>query len=338
MMSLKRIILSRTDSIGDVILTLPLAGILKKKMPEAEIYFLGRTYTRDVVETSKNVDYFIDWNEISKLTPEEQESRIETLKADVIIHVFPVKEIAFLAKKANIPLRIGATGRWYHYFACNKLVPLSRRNSGLHEAQLNLKLALPLTGTLEIDLYAIPDYYGFSKVLPLKEADQKRLNTTKFNLILHPKSKGSAREWGLENFARLIEILPKDKFEIFITGTKEEGELAKKDLLEKHSHIVDLTGQFSLKELIGFINGADGLVSASTGPLHIAAALGKHALGIYPPIRPMHPGRWAPLGKQADYFVADKTCSKCRKSNQCECMESISPELVKQKLLSLVSG
>jgi len=55
-------------------------------------------------------------------------------------------------------------------------------------------------------------------------------------------------------------------------------------------------------------------------------------------IKPMHPGRWAPLGKNADYFVADKECSKCKKSVHCECMENIQPESVKNKLLSLVHG
>lgn len=63
----------------------------------------------------------------------------------------------------------------------------------------------------------------------------------------------------------------------------------------------------NLKQFISFIAAADGLIAASTGPLHIAAALGKVALGIYPPIKPMHPpGRWAPLGKNASYLVLEK--------------------------------
>jgi ADP-heptose:LPS heptosyltransferase len=97
-----------------------------------------------------------------------------------------------------------------------------------------------------------------------------------------------------------------------------------------------MTGKLTLKQLIGFIQAADGLIAASTGPLHIAAAMGKIALGIYPPIRPMHPGRWAPVGPKSAYLVENKTCSKCRKTNRCECMESIQPVAVKNKLLSLI--
>ncbi|OQX80974.1 MAG: glycosyl transferase family 9 [Bacteroidetes bacterium 4484_249] len=336
MTSINKIIISRTDSIGDVILTLPVAGVLKKAHPQAEIVFLAKKYTREIVESSENVDLFLDWDDIQNNEKSNQITKFKDIQADVIIHVFPVKEIAYLAKEANIPIRIGTTGRLYHYFTCNKLIPVSRRRSDLHEAQLNLKLLSPIINKTDFSLNELPDYYGFKKIEPLNDSILKLISKDKFNLVLHPKSKGSAREWGLKNFARLIEILPKDNFEIFISGTKEEGELIKNDILDKYPQVTDLTGKLTLKELISFINEIDGLVAASTGPLHIAAALGKHALGIYPPIKPMHPGRWAPLGKNADYFVIDKNCNKCRKLDKCECIESIKPEDVKSKLVNFL--
>ena len=77
---------------------------------------------------------------------------------------------------------------------------------------------------------------------------------------------------------------------------------------------------------------ADALVAASTGPLHIAAALGKRAIGIYPPIKPMHPGRWAPVGENADYLVLNKVCADCRKEKKCHCMEEIKPKVILQKM------
>ena len=78
------------------------------------------------------------------------------------------------------------------------------------------------------------------------------------------------------------------------------------------------------------------MVAASTGPLHIAAALGKYVIGIYPPIKPMHPGRWAPIGKNASYLVLDKKCNKCRNNSHCDCIEDINPELVKNKLMEII--
>ena len=51
-----KILISRTDSIGDVILTLPMAGLIKKNYPDSVIFFLGRTYTKETIALSKHID------------------------------------------------------------------------------------------------------------------------------------------------------------------------------------------------------------------------------------------------------------------------------------------
>ncbi|MDR0603875.1 MAG: hypothetical protein LBG80_06185 [Bacteroidales bacterium] len=89
-----------------------------------------------------------------------------------------------------------------------------------------------------------------------------------------------------------------------------------------------MSGKLSLQELICLINAADALVACSTGPLHIAAALNKLTIGIYSPIRPMHPGRWAPLGKNVHVLALDKKCNICRKTLDCQCIRSITPQQV----------
>jgi ADP-heptose:LPS heptosyltransferase len=326
---IKHIIISRTDSIGDVVLTLPLAGLLKEKYPDCKITFLGSAYTRSVVALSGYVDAFLDWDEIRPLLLKEQVDRFGSLAADLIIHVYPVRIIGCIAKKAGIPLRMGTTNRWFHWISCNRLVPLSRRRSPLHEAQLNVKLIRSLTGISDIPLGNLSQYYGFKDPgLPGQEIEEL-FDQNRFNLIMHPKSKGSAREWGLENFKQLIGLMPSARFKILITGTAEEGKIIRESsLFEENPDVADLTGKLTLEELIRVINRADGLLAASTGPLHIAAALGKKAVGIYPPIRPMHPGRWAPIGPRASYLVKEKTCNDCRKNMECHCIREITPEQV----------
>ena len=89
----------------------------------------------------------------------------------------------------------------------------------------------------------------------------------------------------------------------------------------------------NLIEFISFINSADGLIAASTGPLHISASLGKNTLGLYPPIKPIFPKRWAPLGPKADFIVFEKECGKCKRDIiKCECIDLISPEVVLEKI------
>ncbi|HQQ93679.1 MAG TPA: glycosyltransferase family 9 protein [Bacteroidia bacterium] len=328
------ILLSRTDSIGDVVLTLPMAGYLKSHFPKCRIVFLGRRYTRDVVALSEHVDHFVDYDEIKTLSENEQVSRLVALKIDYVFHVYPRKEIALLADKAGISTRVGTMSRLYHWYTCNRKIHLPRKNSRQHEATLNLKMlgvfGLPLPA-----LETIQGYYGFTHLPVLPDNLLALVNgQDKINLILHPHSKGSAREWGLKNFNDLIERLPEEKYKVFISGTDEEG----KDLGElfiRHPNITNLCGKMHLKEFIAFINACDAMVAASTGPLHIAAALGKKAIGLYAPMRPIHPGRWKPLGPKAIALALDKKCEDCKTSKDCHCIREIRPEEVLTSLENL---
>jgi heptosyltransferase III len=166
----------------------------------------------------------------------------------------------------------------------------------------------------------VPAFYDYSSLL----------SQSHFNLIIHPKSKGSAREWSLDSYYELVNTLPGDSYKIFITGLKEEGDLIRKEKPEllQHNNVTDLTGQLNLEELASFICQADALLACSTGVLHLAAALGIYALGIYAPLKPIHPGRWKPVGKNADYLVLKKDCNACRLSKDCSCIRSISVQSV----------
>jgi heptosyltransferase-3 len=330
-MSRAAIIISRTDAIGDVVLTLPVAGVLRSLYPASRILFLGRSYTKDIIAACEHIDGFLNWDEWRALPVGEAARAMAATGADCIIHVFPDKAIARVAKKARIAERIGTTNRIYHWWYCNVLVRLSRRNSPYHEAQLNLRLLAPLGGRSDYSLKEIGGLYGLTRLAPLPAEIAALLDRGRFNLILHPKSRGSAREWGLENFGRLVGLLPRERYKVFVSGTAAEGQLLT-PLLADYPFVTDLTGRLTLGQLLTFISKADGLIAASTGPLHLAAALGIHALGIYPPIRPMHPGRWAPVGPNAQVFVKAEYCEDCRRTEDCHCIREIKPEVVEGNL------
>lgn len=330
------ILISRTDGIGDVVLTLPLAGVIKHCFADVRVLFLGRTYTQAVVGMCGDVDEFLNWDELAK--DENRGGKILKAKQiDVVLHVFPNKEVAKLCKQAGIKSRVGTSHRIYNWLFCNKLVHFSRRNSNEHEAVLNLKLLYPLTKReSRITVENICDYVHI-KAVKVPSCADKLLETSRyFKLILHPKSKGSAREWGLHNFRLLIEALDKTKFRIFLCGTEEEGQRFRGELLsETDENVYDLSGKLSLEQYICLIADSDALVAASTGPLHIAAVLNRHAIGLYPPIRPMNPERWQPIGRKVKVFCKDKVCNSCRKTTYCSCMQSIKPKEVAEYLSNL---
>ena len=332
---IKHLIISRTDGIGDVILTLPVAGLMKKLHPGVKIWFVGRSYTSPVIAACEHIDQFINWDEISQYTPKEKHEYFKTLHADAIVHVFPNKELARIAYQCKIPLRVGTSHRFHHWLYCNRLVQVGRKKSPLHEAQLNALLFRPLGVKATPSLNELIPLMGLTRPAELDDIYARWLDPSRFNVILHPKSKGSAREWGLGNFSELISLLPKDRYKIFISGSAEDGKVLQRQIEAWGNDVTDITGKMPLAQFIAFINKADGLVAASTGPLHIAAALGKVAVGLYAPMRPIHPGRWSPLGPRADYLVLGKQCNKCRHDNHCACIESIKPADVVLKLEQL---
>ena len=316
---MNRIIISRTDSIGDVVLTLPICAWLKEKYPATKIVFLGKNYTRDVIASNDSVDEFISLEELNSLPLLE---RINRIKADVILHVFPNKEIAALAKKAKIPKRIGTSHRVFHLLTCTHRLNFSRKNSVLHESQLNFELLKPL-GLKEIpSLTEINRYLKHFKMpsIDLPEFISKcDLSNT---IILHPKSQGSALEWPIDNYFNLAEELVKKEKTILFTGTENEGKQFR-TRIPSNERIIDTTGKLTLNQLIKLCALSEGLVACSTGPYHLSAVFGKKAIGLFSSRKPIHPGRWAALGEKSKALVFDENCSKCKKGNVCACIENI---------------
>jgi len=322
----KRLIISRTDNLGDVILTLPMAGYLKSMIPDLKITFIGKKYTEPVISRCAFVDHFLDREEVVK-----DPHKLAMVRADTIIFVFPDKELAKVAKAAQIKRRVSTAHRWYNWLYCNHLVDFSRVRSNLHESQLNFKLLKPFKLDRDVSTNEMIPFYGLGD----SEFDFSQVfKNDKFNLIIHPKSKGHGREWGLENYSQLMSELPEDKFSVFLTGLKEEEGLIKNEFpkLLDLPGVTNMMGKLTLAELNSFIGQADGLVASSTGVLHLASALGKYTVGLFPPIKPLHPGRWGPIGKNATYLVHDIDCNQCKGGTQCACMKAIAVKQVKQRL------
>ena len=328
---LHKIIISRTDSIGDVMLTLPLCVWLKEKYPNTELVFLGRTYTESIVSSFSCIDQFLNWDELQNLPLSE---KISTMNADCIIHVFPRREIAVLAKKARIPLRIGTAHRTFHFLNCNSRVNFSRKKSLLHEAQLNFELLRPLGLQSIPSLIEIQDQASnFAVPHTIPPTFLKDINWDK-TIVLHPKSQGSALEWPLENYVALANLLVADGYTVLLTGTEKEGALFR-HLFQLGDTLIDSTGRLSLTELILVISKVKALVACSTGPLHISSILNVRSVGLFSMRKPIHPGRWKPLGVNAVSLVFDEKCPTCAKGVICQCLRKIPVNGVRNALLDL---
>jgi ADP-heptose:LPS heptosyltransferase len=331
------VLICRNDNIGDVVLTLPITSWLKKAFPGVRISFMVRGYAAAVPRACATVDEVI---EVETVEPDMvgwfRKSGIDTVifaQPDMLLN----RRLAIAAFKAGIRNRVGnARQKLYMAIFCNRRVRFSKRTLPAHESQFNFEFLRPFGLNTVPGLDAIGDMYRWR--VPANAKVAGLLSRHPFNLVIHPKSNGHGREWPATYFLALAQALRSQAdIHLWVTGSADEGKWLREHVpaLFDQPNVCDLCGALSLAELTCFIQGADGLVASGTGPLHLSAALGQNTLGLFPPTRPMHPGRWAPVGPRASFLASPVPCEGCseRQGPSCPCMEWISPQAVTDRVL-----
>ncbi len=330
--SQKRILISKPTALGDVMVALPMATLLKKMDPTCHISFLGRKYTRDLIEHYQDVDQFLDWEELKDLPDDAAAKQLAQHNIDVCLHITPNKHIMRIAKLAKIPVRIGTLRRWYGLLYCNHWMSIRRKNALLHEAQLDLQMLGLLGGKRIYSLHELAQNYRFKTLPALPRVVQEQLDPKRFRLFIQPRThgqlQGHAWNWSLGHFTQLIRQLPVDQFQVLITGGAAEGKFLREEGFFSEPGMLDLCGKLTIAELLHCLRQGNGLISASTGPMHFAAALGIPVLGLFPPMRPYNSLRWGPVGQRAEALEPLWDCSAIHRPAQCNCIESITPDQV----------
>ena len=336
----ERVLIVRTDRIGDVVLTLPMVLALHAKFPGLKISMLLRSYTQELVDGFTGLDSILKYDDGEKpkgfftLLSELRQRRF-----DLVFIVHPTFRIALWMLLAGIPIRVGTGYRWYS-FLFNRRVFEHRKTAEKHEAEYNLSLLR----AIGCDNRSVP-----SITLSLSQAAVSAATQEAFRLgvgagerlvILHPGSGGSARDWSAQNFGNLARTLKSDGCAVVVTGSASDRPLVDEVVMRSNGCAAVSAGRLSLKELAALIRSARLFVSNSTGPLHIAAAVGTPVIAFYPPIRECSPRRWGPLTEKKMVFTADNAlCQRC-KGGPCQgndCMDQITVDRVVQAARRLLA-
>ncbi len=323
----ENLLIVRTDRIGDVILSLPLAGIVKKHYPECKVTFLVRDYTKELVENHPYIDNILTLKEEKgKVSIKENVSVIKKYNFDSSIIVYPTFTTSLIIFLSGIKYRIGTGYRWYS-FLFNEKVYEHRKYAERHELEFNVNLLKKFSinqqvtpANVKFDLYVNPEANKKVK----RELQENNIDPTKLIIIFHPGSLGSSIDLPIEKFIELVQIVnDKTGFQIILTGSSNERDLCEKLVL--NDRIKNFAGKFSLSEMISVINLAEIFVSSSTGPIHIAAALNKYTIGFYPKILACSAKRWGPYTEKAIVFNPGTKCENCNREqcNSFNCMSSI---------------
>jgi ADP-heptose:LPS heptosyltransferase len=292
----RRIAVIRTDRIGDLVLTLPMFGVLRRQVPRAELHLVCREYAAPAAAGVDTVDqvHLVDREPggLRALLVERQ------FDAAFLPRGRPAE--AWDAVRAGVSLRVGSGYRWYS-FLYNHRVYDHRSQARFHEAEYNTRLVASVLGEPVETLLQRPslDRAAVARVgavlTDLRVPDGARI------LVLHPGTGGSTREWPARCFGEMAtRLLEGGRVDIaLVTGTGGETG-ACRAVVEECAAARSLCGALSLPEMMALVARASLLVANSTGVLHLAAALGTPVVGLYPATpRSLSPQRWRPWTDRA---------------------------------------
>jgi lipopolysaccharide heptosyltransferase II len=149
--------------------------------------------------------------------------------------------------------------------------------------------------------------------------------------------------WPLAHFARLAELLSEKGIFSAILGSPSEAPMEKEilSLAKKRALIVPLCGKTSPGAMAAAMLRSEAVLSADSGPLHLAAAAGAKALALFGPTRPERTGPVSPKSKILR--SQSKDClgclrRSCPKKARPGCMEDIAPERALAELMKLMES
>jgi ADP-heptose:LPS heptosyltransferase len=309
------ILVSRTDKIGDLMLSLPVFQTIRKAFPEARITALVSSNTKEIVQGHPAVD--------AVETVEKNDSvlslarRFKKIEADVFILLYPRPKLALAAWLAKIPVRIGTAFRWYSMFL-NRRIKVHRSACERHEVEYNLDLVRPLGVTAsetKIEFPLAQTDRDFARDL-LRE---KGIPEGYPYMVVHPGHKGSALNWKPERYGEAVERLCRTKgLKVVITAGADETALVSRvtamlPTLAFEQRPVLLIGECTLKQLAAVYAKAVCFLSGSTGTMHLAAAVGTPTVSLFCPIPETTPVRWGPWGNKSTVLMPQNMdCPDCR--------------------------
>lgn len=361
-----KVLINRSDAIGDSILTMPMAKILKEKYPEAKVTMLIAAKSADIFKSHPYIDEFKIYHRNARFYLKIREifNIFREVKPTHYFYVGGGYLPNFISWFTRVKFRGGLKSRWHTYLFLNKGIRQKRSMVTMHEMEYNLNLLSPLG----ID-YNYKDKIHYSPEIHLTQ-DELELNYNSFKkdlikegidterkmIFIHPGMTGHTLNWSSRNYARLVlkfEQKFPDKYlfvishtpsdNIFLQGLKEI--LNRKENSFLKNRIYYFNGQREgLRHYMSILTKAAVFVGPSTGTTHIAAVLGVPVVSIYSPIKIQSSLRWGPLAKNKDkvkILVPDVICGEVKKCalRECpyyECMGKIEVEDVLKQALTVM--
>lgn len=336
MSKIKRILIVRTDRIGDVVLSTPAITAARKAFPDAYIACLVSEATRDIVQGNPCINEVIVFSRKHTL---RLSGYLRAKRFDLALILHSTARINILCFLAGIPRRMGYARHKMDFFLTDRLA-YTKGMGRKHESEYSLDVLR----CMGIKAESSP------LVMPLSITDEnvaKRLlleNGIKEGerfLMIHPGASHVSKVWGLEKFAKVSDILSERfSLKIVLVSSAAQAGIGERvrDLMKYRP--VFLCGKTPLKVLAALLKRSSLFISNDSGPVHIACAVGAGVISIFSRNeKGLSPARWGPLGKRTAVLHKDVGCVECLAHN-CKkgflCLNSITVEEVVKKAEELL--
>lgn len=283
--NIQKIAVLRANALGDFIVTLPALKALRNTYPDAEIVLLGKPWHQPfLIKGRTPVDRVIVVpvkkgirNETGQQEdPAEVGSFLDQMRKeqfDVVLN-FQGNGISAnpFIKQFGATLTVGLT--------CEQAEKLDRsidyyyyQSEAIRFLEV-VKLIGATTASIEPELNVLPD----------DEDDVAAFMLTVKNkpyIVLHPVAMDTRRMWPLENYARLADELKQRQYEVVFSGAPEDKAVIDDIIYSMNYSAVNTCGSFSLGGMTAVLSHAALMISADTGPLHLARAVSAPTIGFY---------------------------------------------------------
>jgi len=316
-----KILIIRLSSLGDIILTQPVCAILRNKYPQAEIHFVCKPEY-----ASLPVRFGLD---------------LKVLEYR--------KELAFHRQlsQTRYDLAIDLQGKFSSFllmaFCRAKSKITYQKQRALRQAIAKGKSDLAINSTVDLYMSAlnklgITEPWSYPVLHPEQPPASKE--TEQHKIACFPGATHYTKRWLPEYWTQLINSFPTSQFTLY--GSSGEKTLCDGITAGTNGNCQNLAGKLGFSELLSSLQNYDLVLSGDTGPMHLAAALGKPQIAIFGGTDVRLGFR--PLNDQAVVLSAGLKCQPCSLHGlpgcplgHFNCMRKLTPEQVGKLLTDLLS-
>jgi lipopolysaccharide heptosyltransferase II len=238
---------------------------------------------------------------------------------DLVIDLQGLFRSGWLAWQTRAPVRVGlASAREGASFFYTHCVEVGTPNQHAIDRYLKVTAALGCDPQpIEFPFHATEE--------DRKHVDGLLENDEPFAVLL-PGTNWQTKRWPVENFAALVPPLA-ERFGLrsVVAGSGGDSELA------KSIGGIDVTGKTNLRQLVALLERAQIVIANDSGPMHIAAALGRPLVTLFGPTNPIRTG---PYRRNETVLRLDMPCSPCYSRTCCHqsCLQWLKVEAVLEEV------